>query len=136
MADTAHARAHFGPVHYFAVWVALLVLTAATVGVWKTSLPPWAHIVAALAIAIVKASLVALIFMHLWEHGGATRLVLATSLLFVALLIGLVLADNATRFQYANPPYSESWGEAPFEEAGPPMQVEPGPVEREAEPSR
>ena len=136
MADTAHARAHFGPVHYFTVWVALLVLTAATVGVWKTSLPHWAHIAAALAIAIVKASLVALIFMHLWEHGGATRLVLATSLLFVALIIGLVLADNATRFQYANPPYSESWGEAPFEEVSPPMQVEPGPVEREAEPTR
>jgi cytochrome c oxidase subunit 4 len=115
---TPHAHKHFGPTQYLFVWIALLALTAATVAVWKMPMPNGA-----------KAGLVALFFMHLWEHGGATRLVLATSVLFVALLIGLVLADNATRFQYANPPYSESWGEAPFEEAEPPMQGESGPVE-------
>ncbi len=41
--------------------------------------------------------------MHLWDHGGANRLVFATSVFFVALLIGLVVLDNASRFTLANP---------------------------------
>jgi cytochrome c oxidase subunit 4 len=61
-------------------------------------------VVVALVIATVKASLVVLFFMHMWEHGGASRLVLATTLVFAGLLIGLVLLDNSTRFPLANPP--------------------------------
>lgn len=136
MAAIPHRHKGFGPVQYLLVWIALLVLTAATVAAWKTTMPAGAHIAAALAIATAKAGLVALFFMHLWEHGGATRLVLATSVLFVALLIGLVLADNATRFQYANPPYSESWGQVPFDGTASPMQDPPGPVEAEGVPER
>ena len=131
MAATPHAHKEFGPAQYLLVWVALLVLTAATIAVWKTHMPYAARITVALTIATAKAGLVALFFMHLWEHGGVTRLVMATSVLFVALLIGLVLADNATRFQYANPPYSESWASAPYEDAAPPMQEQPPPVEAE-----
>jgi len=134
VADAAHARSHFGPAHYLAVWGALVLLTAATVGVAKVEMPHWAHVTVALVIATGKAGLVALFFMHLWEHGGAIRLVLVVSVLFLVLLIGLVLADNATRFQYANPPYSESWGEAPFEAVAPPMQDAPAKLEKEAEP--
>jgi cytochrome c oxidase subunit 4 len=44
-----------------------------------------------------------LFFMHLWDHGGASRIVFVTSLVFVALLIGLVVLDNATRFPLLNP---------------------------------
>jgi cytochrome c oxidase subunit 4 len=33
--------------------------------------------------------------------------VFLTSIVFVALLIGLTLSDNATRFQLSNPPGSE-----------------------------
>jgi hypothetical protein len=82
----------------------------------------------ALSVAVVKATLVALFFMHLWEHGGVNRLVLGTSVLFVVLLIGLVLLDNATRFPYANPPYSEPWQASPYQRMAPPMQVQPPPV--------
>ena len=42
----------------------------------------------ALLIALAKGALVALFFMHLWDQRGANRLVFATSLVFVALLIG------------------------------------------------
>ena len=45
--------------------------------------------------------------MHLWDQRGANRLVFVTSLVFVALLIGLTVADYATRFPLANPPGSE-----------------------------
>ncbi len=128
MAGENHAHKEFGPAQYVLVWVALLVLTAVTVAVWKTHMSLGARVTVALTVATVKAGLVAMFFMHLWEHGGVNRLVIVTSLMFVVLLIGLVLADNATRFQYANPPYSESWSEVPYEDAAPPMQAQPPPV--------
>jgi len=102
---SAHSEhKHPGVRRYVVVWVALLVLTALTVGAARLHIPePW-HLLVAMAIAVFKSALVALFFMHLWDHGGASRLVLATSLVFVALLMTLVLTDNATRFPLANPP--------------------------------
>jgi cytochrome c oxidase subunit 4 len=126
---TTHSEGkHLGPARYVLVWVALMVLTGVTLAVWKTNLSYSARVVVALSIATVKATLVAIVFMHLWEEKGVARLVLVVSALFVALLIGLVLTDNATRFPYANPPYSVSWDDEPFQKAAPPMQAEPGPV--------
>ena len=87
-----------------AVWVALLLFTALTVSLGRMHLAGGWGLVVALAIAVVKSALVVLFFMHLWDHGGANRLVLATTLVFVALLMTLVLVDNATRFPLANPP--------------------------------
>jgi cytochrome c oxidase subunit 4 len=127
-ATTQSEGKHLGPVHYVLVWVALMVLTGVTLAVWKTHLSYGARVVVALSIATVKAALVAVIFMHLWEERGVARLVLVVSALFVALLIGLTLTDNATRFPFANPPYSESWMDEPFQRAAPPMQAEPAPV--------
>jgi cytochrome c oxidase subunit IV len=95
-------QSHFG--RYVAVLVALLLLTALTYAAAKVHLPGGWAVAVALAIAIVKGSLVALFFMHLWDQRGANRLVFVTSLVFVALLIGLTLTDNATRFPLANPP--------------------------------
>jgi cytochrome c oxidase subunit 4 len=126
---TTHSEGkHLGPAQYVLVWVALMVLTGVTLAVWKTNLSYSARVVVALSIATVKATMVAIVFMHLWEEKGVARLVLVVSALFVALLIGLVLTDNATRFPYANPPYSVSWDDEPFQKAAPPMQAEPGPV--------
>jgi cytochrome c oxidase subunit 4 len=119
---------HLTPVHYFLVWAALLVLTGLTVAVWKVDLSFGARIVAAISIATVKAVLVAVFFMHLWEERGVARLVLVVATAFVALLIGLTLMDNATRFPFANPPYSESWAGEPYQKAAPPLQAEPPPV--------
>lgn len=95
---------HPGVGRYVAVWAALLAFTAITVAVARLHPPGGWAVVVALAIAVVKSALVALFFMHLWDHGGANRLVLATTMVFVALLIGLVLLDSATRFPLANPP--------------------------------
>lgn len=101
-AETEHK--HAGPGRYVAVWIALLLLTALTVALGRLHLAGSWGLLVALAIAVVKSTLVVLFFMHLWDHGGANRLVLATTLVFVALLIGLVLLDSATRFPLANPP--------------------------------
>jgi cytochrome c oxidase subunit 4 len=116
------------------VWVALMVLTAVTVAVWKMQMPYAMRVTVALSVAIAKATLVMLVFMHLWEHGGASRLVVATSGLFVVLLIGLTLADNATRFPYANPPYSAPAEGLPFESDRPPANVPPPPMRAVPEP--
>ncbi len=91
---------------YLVVWLVLLVLTVLTYVVARVHLPGVWAVVVALAIACVKGGAVALFFMHLWDQRGANRLVFGTSLVFVMLLIGLVIADNATRFPLANPPGS------------------------------
>jgi cytochrome c oxidase subunit 4 len=126
---TTHSEGkHLGPVHYVLVWAALMVLTGVTLAVWKTDLSHSGRVVAALAIATVKAALVAVVFMHLWEEKGIARLVLLVSAVWVSLLIGLTLIDNMTRFPYANPPYSASWTDEPWQKDAPPMQAEPAPV--------
>ena len=102
----AHAE-HVHPSHlgrYAAVLIALLALTGLTYAAAKVHLPGGWAVVVALAIAAVKGTLVALFFMHLWDQQGPNRLVFVTSLVFVALLVGLTVADNATRFPLANPP--------------------------------
>jgi cytochrome c oxidase subunit IV len=50
-----------------------------------------------LAVAVVKATLVVLIFMHMIEQPFATRMVMVVSVLFVILLIALTAGDIATR---------------------------------------
>jgi cytochrome c oxidase subunit IV len=108
IAHTEDERLHHSHVgRYAIVWIALLVLTIATYLIAKVHLPGGWAVTAALGIASAKGSLVALFFMHLYDQRGANRLVFVTSLVFVALLIGLVIADNATRFPLANPPGSE-----------------------------
>lgn len=110
-APSAHeqAAAHAASTRrYYVVWIALLVFTALTILVARVHLGHGLGVVVALAIAIVKASLVALFFMHLYDHGGANRIVLVTSVFFVVLLAGLVVLDNGTRFALTNPPRSET----------------------------
>lgn len=124
---TPSGRRH-GAGRYLVVWVGLLALTVLTYLARRAEVPePW-HLVVALAIATTKASLVALFFMHLWEHAGAARLTMLTAVAFAALLIGLVLLDSATRFPYANPPRSGAWRGLPGALRAPtPPAREPGP---------
>jgi cytochrome c oxidase subunit 4 len=92
---------------YAIVWGALLVLTVATWWLSRFHIPGGWGVSVALGIASAKGALVALFFMHLWDQRGANRLVFVTSLVFVALLVGLTLSDNATRFPLSNPPGSD-----------------------------
>ncbi len=103
-ATTAHTHAG----RYLVVWAALTALTALTWGLSTIHIPGFGGVAVALAIATVKGTLVALFFMHLWDQPGPNRLVLITSLVFVALLVTLPLLDNATRFPLANPPDAET----------------------------
>jgi cytochrome c oxidase subunit 4 len=90
------------PRRFLGVWIALVVLTGATFGLYHLDLGRFA-LATALAIATVKSALVVLFFMELWEHRGANRLVFAVTLVYLALLAALAIADVATRFPLAVP---------------------------------
>jgi cytochrome c oxidase subunit 4 len=89
-------------VPYFVVWIALLFFTFLTWFTGTRHLGGWALPIA-LAIAVTKSTLVALIFMHLNQSSGATRAVFVTSLFFMGLLLLFTLTDVATRFRPATP---------------------------------
>jgi cytochrome c oxidase subunit 4 len=100
--DDRHEEHGHSAIPYFVVWIALVFFTALTYLTGKQHLGTWALFIA-LAIACTKSALVALIFMHLKESSGMTRLVFATSLVFVALLLFFTVGDVATRFRPATP---------------------------------
>jgi cytochrome c oxidase subunit 4 len=97
-----------GAARYWLVFAALIAGTILTLLTSRIHLPGVLHIGVALVIASVKSMLVVLFFMHLWDHGGANRLVFGTSIFFVVLLIGLTVMDNATRFPLANPGHGDT----------------------------
>lgn len=73
--------------------VALLILTVATVAITWIDLGAFA-IWAAMIVATIKATLVVLFFMHVWWDKPIIPIVLVTSLLLVALFVGLSLIDT------------------------------------------
>jgi cytochrome c oxidase subunit 4 len=91
---------------YIAVFAALLVLTVVTVGVSYLSLPMTPTILVALAIASVKAALVAMFFMHLKSERPMVYWPLGlTAVLVVGLFASLLWSEGdhlfGTRFEDA-----------------------------------
>lgn len=87
---------------YLGVGGALIVLTAVTVAVALVDFGdlvglPQLNIIVALGIATVKASLVALFFMHLLYDSKIYSFALVTGLLMLFIFIGLTMADTLTR---------------------------------------
>ncbi len=97
---TAHGEGHHHHItplsHYFAVFGALLVLTAVTVGIAQFDFGA-ANTLIAMLVATVKASMVALIFMHLLYDDRLNSLTFMFGLLFVALFFIFVLSDVYSR---------------------------------------
>ena len=81
---------------YFAVFAALLVLTATTTAISFMDLGPW-NTVVALAIAFFKATLVVLFFMHVKYSPRLTQIVIAGGLFWLAILLALTLSDFLSR---------------------------------------
>lgn len=91
MADAAAARRT-----YFLVFGALIVLTLITTGVAFVDLGPF-NTPLALTIAISKALLVMIFFMHLNHSGTAIRIFAAAAFLWLLHLFVFTLADYLTR---------------------------------------
>jgi len=93
----AHGADHVVPLKiYFAIFAALMVLTAATVAVAYVDLGAMNTFVA-LAVAVTKATLVILFFMHVKYSTKLTWLVVASGFVFLAIMIGFTLADVVSR---------------------------------------
>jgi cytochrome c oxidase subunit IV len=91
------AHTHVDSVKTYAlVFIALICLTVATTAIAFVDLGAFS-VVAALVIAVCKAMLVALFFMHLRHSTILTRLVVLGGLLWLAILLFLTFADYATR---------------------------------------
>jgi len=81
---------------YFLVFASLLLLTLTTVVVAAVPLGAF-HTPVALAIAGVKATLVVLFFMHALHSPRLTWAAILGSLFWLAIMIGLTMADYLTR---------------------------------------
>lgn len=90
---------------YFVVFAGLITLTVVTAVVATVDLGPL-NIVVALLIAMLKASLVMLFFMHLRWSTRLVHIVAVASLFWLAILISLTLSDYRTRHWTPSP---ETW---------------------------
>lgn len=81
----------------WSIGLTLFVLTVITVAVTWVQIPePW-NVVVAIAIALVKATVVALFFMNLYWDEKFNFMLLLLSVVFFILLIGITLLDTLYR---------------------------------------
>lgn len=92
--------------NYVAVFIALLCLTALTVGVAFINLGSM-NTVVALLIAAIKMLLVMFIFMHVSGGSRLTKLAILAAFFWLALLITITLSDVFTRHWDPTP---ADWG--------------------------
>ena len=99
---SAAGGAHVVPEHvvplsvYFAVFAALLIFTGVTTAVAFVDLGRF-NILVALTIAIVKASLVLLYFMHLRYSSRLTLLFVGIAFFWLGTMIVLIMSDIVSR---------------------------------------
>jgi len=88
---------HIVPVRiYWIVFISLLVLTGVTYSVAFVDLGSF-NLVVALAIAIFKASLVILFFMHVKYSTKLTKAIVASGFVFLLVMVFFTMADLLTR---------------------------------------
>jgi cytochrome c oxidase subunit 4 len=102
---------HVVPIRvYLAIFGALMVGTVLTVMAAFWDLPPPLNTVVAMTIAVLKATLVVLYFMHVRYSSRLTWVVIASGLIWLGILFALTLSDYLTRGWLRpgamGPPYS------------------------------
>ena len=83
---------------YYTIFLALMVLTALTVGVTYVDLGQ-ANLLVAMGIAVLKATLVVLYFMHVRWSPKLVQVTFVTSFLFFGILVAFTLGDYFSRGQ-------------------------------------
>jgi len=81
---------------YVGVFLALIALTVTTVAVSKLELGEY-NFVAAITIALVKALLVVLFFMHVKQASAMTKLFVVAGFFWMAILFVFTLSDYFSR---------------------------------------
>ena len=92
---------------YILVFLALMVGTAITVLASYVHMG-WLNTPVAMVIAITKAMLVILFFMHLKDHPKLIKVTFAAAFFFFAILIAHTLSDYLSRDQLGMPHYPAS----------------------------
>ena len=97
---------------YYTIFGALLALTAITVAVAFINLGRL-NFPVAISIAILKATLVVLFFMHAKYSSRLTKLVIGGAFFFLLCLFGLTMTDYMSRGWYAAPGGTATAGTIP-----------------------
>ena len=103
MSSTDHAADHTADIdkhvkQYMAVFVALMALTIITVAISRLHLPVAEAVTIALIVAVIKGSLVALVFMHLISEQKLIYAVLALTVAFFVVLLFLPVLTHSNGF--------------------------------------
>ncbi len=88
---------------YYRIFLALVILAGATALISKLDLGPF-NVTLALAIALVKAGLVAAFFMHVRESRHLIWLIIFVAVVWLSILLILTAADYVTRY-WTVPPH-------------------------------
>lgn len=94
--EEEHEHHIVSPMVYFTIFIALLVGTAATIGASYVDLGPWNPVVA-LAIAVTKATLVVLYFMHIKYSSKLMKLTVGAGVFTFLILVGMSMSDYISR---------------------------------------
>jgi len=94
---------------YYLIFFSLMVLTAVTVAVAFVNLGSL-NFPIAIGVAITKATLVVLFFMHVKYSSRMTKMVVGLAVFFLLVMLGLTMTDYATRDWFASPRGSSGAG--------------------------
>jgi cytochrome c oxidase subunit 4 len=104
---------HISPLRtYYTIFGSLMVLTAITVAVAFVNLGAL-NFPVAIGIAILKATLVVLFFMHVKFSSRLTKLFIASGFFFLLVLFTLTLTDYVSRGWLTAPPSGANRLDAP-----------------------
>jgi cytochrome c oxidase subunit IV len=96
---------HIAPVSmYVGIFLALMVLTVVTYLVTWVDLGEF-NLLVAMAIAITKASLVILFFMHVWWSPKIIKVSVGMSFFFLIIMLMMVMTDYLSRPTRGLPPF-------------------------------
>src|SRR6476620_11752228 len=100
-----HGQGHIAPVSmYVGIFLALMVLTVVTYLVTFVDLGQF-NLLVAMAIAITKASLVILFFMHVWWSPKIIKVSVGMSFFFLIIMLMMVMTDYLSRPTRGLPPF-------------------------------
>jgi cytochrome c oxidase subunit 4 len=118
------ATQHVSLKTYLVVFALLMVLLVITVvAAFKVHIGHAGNIILALAIAVLKAGLVVLFFMHVKYASRLTKIFVVSGLVWLGIMFSLTLGDYLTRSWL---PMSRGWVDQAAEHSGhPPVQVPP-----------
>ena len=89
---------------YYGIFLALMVLTIVTYAVTFVNLGEF-NLAVAMIIAITKASLVILFFMHVYWSPKIIKVSVGMSFFFLLIMLMMVMSDYLSRPGYRSPPF-------------------------------